>query len=129
MLPRKDKYSILVLTYSLINFILNGVKIINKIYYSQKDIIDEISDCSLYPRDEIVDIFKHIEIIVKNIFLDTENTTEIRLLNGLKLTANHEPSKIIKSNLHNGGLIKTKEKLKLNAYFTKDYAQRLNDKK
>ena len=93
-----------------------------KIYYNQKNVIDEIhkdTGCSIY---EISKILNSLGNMVKDKFSDSNNYVEIKLFPGLKVTSRFIPSEQTVSKRLN---IDSEESLFLTASFTDDFRKKI----
>ena len=93
-----------------------------KIYYNQKNIIDEIhkdTGCSIY---EISKVLNSLGNVVKDKFSDSDDYVEIKIFPGLKVTSKYIPSEQTVSKRLN---IDSEESLFLSAYFTDDFRKKV----
>ena len=93
-----------------------------KIYYNQKNIIDEIhkdTGCSTY---EISKVLNSLGNVVKDKFSDSDDYVEIKIFPGLKVASKYIPSEQSVSKRLN---IDSEESLFLSAYFTDDFRKKV----
>ena len=96
-----------------------------KIYYNQKNIIDEIhkdTGCSTY---EISKVLNSLGNVVKDKFSDSDDYVEIKLFPGLKVTSRYIPPEQSKSNLDISNLDFI---LSLNATFSDRFRKEIREK-
>ena len=96
-----------------------------KIYYNQKNIIDEIhkdTGCSIY---EISKVLNSLGNVVKDKFSDSDDYVEIKLFPGLKVTSRYIPPEQSKSNLDISNLDFI---LSLNATFSDRFRKEIREK-
>lgn len=124
IIQRLLPYSVCKIFYGLY-YIRGGINIQKekeKIYYNQKNIIDEIhkdTGCSIY---DITKILNSLGSVVKDKVSDSNNYVEIKLFPGLKVTSRFIPSEQSVSKRLN---INSKYSMFLNAYFTDDFKKQI----
>ena len=123
IIQRLLPYSVCKIFYGLY-YIRGGINIQEKekIYYNQKNVIDEIhkdTGCSIY---EISKILNSLGNMVKDKFSDSNNYVEIKLFPGLKVTSRFIPSEQTVSKRLN---IDSEESLFLTASFTDDFRKKI----
>ena len=119
IIQRLLPYSVCKIFYGLY-YIRGGINIQEKekIYYNQKNVIDEIhkdTGCSIY---EISKILNSLGNVVKDKFSDSDDCVEIKLFPGLKVTSRYIPPEQFTSNL---GISNLNSILILNAEFSKNF--------
>ena len=124
IIQRLLPYSVCKIFYGLY-YIRGGINIQEekeKIYYNQKNIIDEIhkdTGCSIY---EISKVLNSLGNVVKDKFSDSDDYVEIKIFPGLKVTSKYIPSEQTVSKRLN---IDSEESLFLSAYFTDDFRKKV----
>ena len=123
IIQRLLPYSVCKIFYDLY-YIRGGINIQEKekIYYKQKNIIDEIhkdTGCSIY---EISKVLNSLGNVVKDKFSDSDDYVEIKIFPGLKVTSKYIPSEQTVSKRLN---IDSEESLFLSAYFTDDFRKKV----
>ena len=123
IIQRLLPYSVCKIFYGLY-YIRGGINIQEKekIYYNQKNVIDEIhkdTGCSIY---EISKVLNSLGNVVKDKFSDSDDYVEIKIFPGLKVTSKYIPSEQTVSKRLN---IDSEESLFLSAYFTDDFRKKV----
>ena len=125
IIKRLLPYSVCKITMIDCYYIRGGIDIQEekeKIYYNQKNIIDEIhkdTGCSIY---EISKVLNSLGNVVKDKFSDSDDYVEIKIFPGLKVTSKYIPSEQTVSKRLN---IDSEESLFLSAYFTDDFRKKV----
>ena len=125
IIQRLLPYSVCKIFYGLY-YIRGGINIQEKekIYYNQKNVIDEIhkdTGCSVY---EISKILNSLGNVVKDKFSDSDDCVEIKLFPGLKVTSRYIPPEQFTSNL---GISNLNSILILNAEFSKNFKNKIKE--
>lgn len=77
-----------------------GFIIQEKIYYSQKYIIDEIHNRTGYSTDDVTRILNSLNDVVRDKFSDADDYVEIKIFPGLKITSQYVLPEQSRSNLN-----------------------------
>lgn len=95
-----------------------------KTYYNQKDIIYELHKATGYPINNIAKILNSVGDIIRDKFSSTDNSVEIKLFPGLKVTSKYIPSDQSVSKHLN---IKSDYSIFMSAIFTDDFRKKVRE--
>lgn len=97
--------------------------------YNKKDIINKVSNKTGFFKKDIETIYDVTSEIIEELLLSTQDkeTTEIKLIDGLKIYGVYVPERIMPNNLISHIPLKTPQNILLSARFSHGYKEKIKE--